>query len=161
MWARRYSSPNRCEMCFSTTKKHSRLTALALLGLALSACAADSADTIPLHFGTHLVQAEVAATPSQRERGLMHRTQLPAHSGMLFVFERADRHCFWMKSTPLPLSIAFINEQGLIVSLADMMPNTTTLHCPPVAIRYALEVSQGEFQQRGIAPGTTVGGLPH
>lgn len=147
-------------MCFSTTQKSSRLTVLALLGLVFSACAADPADTIPLRMGPHLVQAEVAATPPQRERGLMHRTQLPANTGMLFVFERADRHCFWMKDTPLPLSIAFIDEQARIVSLADMAPNTTTLHCPPTAIRYALEVSQGGFQQRGIVPGTTVGGLP-
>ena len=138
-----------------------RLGALALISLAFSACAADPADTIPLRVGPLLVQAEVAATPAQRERGLMSRTRLPANTGMLFVFERADRHCFWMKNTPLPLSIAFIDEQARIVSLADMAPHSTTLHCPPVAIRYALEVTQGGFQQRGVAPGAAVAGLPH
>lgn len=139
--------------------KH-RLGALSLMSLAFSACATDATSTIPLRIGPHLVQAEVASTPPQRERGLMNRTGLPANTGMLFVFERADRHCFWMKNTPLPLSIAFIDEQARIVSLADMAPHTTTLHCPPIAIRYALEVTRNGFQQRGITPGTVVGGLP-
>ena len=90
----------------------------------------------------------------------MGRTRLDDGAGMLFVFESAARHCFWMRDTPLPLSIAFVDTDGRIVSLADMQPHSETLHCPPTDIRYALEVKQGEFQRRGIAAGTRVDGLP-
>jgi hypothetical protein len=79
---------------------------------------------------------------------------------MLFVFEQPGRHCFWMRDTPLPLSIAFINSVGHIVDLDDMQPRTETLHCPRTDVRYALEVRQGGFQRRGIAPGIRVDGLP-
>ena len=90
----------------------------------------------------------------------MGRTHLPADGGMLFVFERPGRHCFWMRDTPLPLSIAFIDAAGRIVSLADMQPRSETLHCPGTDVRYALEVRQGEFQRRGIALHAQVDGLP-
>lgn len=133
----------------------------ALLALALSAAPAEARDAlIPLTLGRHVFQVEVARTPAQRARGLMERTRLPANGGMLFVFEAADRHCFWMRNTPLPLSIAFIDEGGRIVALADMAPLADTLHCPPVDVRYALEVAQGGFAARGIAAGVRVGGLP-
>lgn len=137
-----------------------RLTPFALIVLIGSACAADAIESVSLQIGSHPIQAEIANTPALRELGLMHRTQLAPGTGMLFIFERNDRHCFWMKSTPLPLSIAFIDEQGRIASLADMAPHSTALHCPPTPIRYALEVTQGDFQPHNIAPGMTVRGLP-
>ena len=115
---------------------------------------------VPLAIGTHAFRVEVAATPAERARGLMGRTGLPANGGMLFVFETADRHCFWMRNTPLPLSIAFIDAAGRIVALADMAPRTDTLHCPPSPVRYALEIEQGGFTARGIVPGARVEGLP-
>jgi uncharacterized membrane protein (UPF0127 family) len=118
------------------------------------------ATDIPLHIGPHALRVEVAATPSRRERGLMARKQLPADGGMLFVFERADRHCFWMRNTPLPLSIAFIDAGGRIAKLDDMQPHSDTLHCADTAVRYALELAQGGFAQRGIATGAQVKGLP-
>jgi uncharacterized membrane protein (UPF0127 family) len=121
-----------------------------------SACAAD----LPLHIGPHTLQVEVAATPTQRGRGLQERKLLPADGGMLFVFERADRHCFWMRNTPLPLSIAFIDAGGRIARLTDMQPYSDTLHCADTEVRYALELAQGGFAQRGIAPGAQVKGLP-
>ena len=80
---------------------------------------------------------------------------------MLFVFEHPGRHCFWMRDTPLPLSIAFIDAGGRIVGLADMTPRSEALHCSGTDVRYALEVRQGEFQRRGITPRAQVGGLPH
>ena len=142
----------------STLRNARRCGAWALLLLSSVAAAQDA--PLPLHIGTHTFQVEVAATPQQRERGLMGRTRLPAHGGMLFVFERPDRHCFWMRNTPLPLSIAFIGADGRIVNLADMQPHTETLHCPSADVRYALEVAQGGFRQRGIAAGAQVNGLP-
>ena len=129
------------------------------LGLLLCGTAA-SAGQLPLHIGPHAFQVEVAATPQQRQRGLMGRTHLAADGGMLFVFEQPGRHCFWMRDTPLPLSIAFIDAAGRIADLADMQPRSDSLHCPTTEVRYALEVRQGEFQRRGITPRTQVGGLP-
>jgi uncharacterized membrane protein (UPF0127 family) len=90
----------------------------------------------------------------------MGRTHLAADGGMLFVFEQPGRHCFWMRDTPLPLSIAFIDSAGRITDLADMQPRTETPHCPGADVRYALEVRQGEFQRRGITARMQVGGLP-
>jgi uncharacterized membrane protein (UPF0127 family) len=132
----------------------------AALALSLPGIATGDEARIPLRIGPHLFQAEVAATGPQRERGLMGRTSLPADAGMLFVFEEADRHCFWMKDTPLPLSIAFVDAAGRIASVDDMQPLTDTLHCPAADVRYALEVARGGFQRRGIAAGARVDGLP-
>jgi uncharacterized membrane protein (UPF0127 family) len=141
----------------SASNQGSLWRALALLLLGGPAHAADSST---LHIGPHAFQVELATTPQQRQRGLMGRTHLPADSGMLFVFEEPGRHCFWMRDTPLPLSIAFIDPSGLIADLADMQPRSEALHCPSADIRYALEVRQGEFQRRGIAPRAQVDGLP-
>ena len=144
----------------SASIKVNRLGALALVAAFCSACAAESPEQITLHIGQHAFQVEVAATPQQRERGLMQRDALPANGGMLFVFERAGRHCFWMRNTPLPLSVAFADMDGRIVQLADMQPHTDAFHCAKVDARYALEVSQGGFQSRGIMPGDQITGLP-
>lgn len=138
----------------------SRSSAFALLLLCSSAGAADNDVLLPLHIGPHAFRVEVADTPREREQGLKGRTYLPADGGMLFVFERPGRTCFWMRDTPLPLSIAFIDAAGRIVGLADMRPRTETLHCPGGNARYALEVRQGEFERRGIALRALVDGLP-
>lgn len=135
-------------------------SALLLAGLWNAACAAENSATLPLTIGKQIFQVEVATTPRERERGLMARKQLAANGGMLFKFERAAPHCFWMRNTPLPLSIAFIDEQGRIANLADMQPQTDTLHCATIPVRYALEVAQGQFAQRGITAGSQVDGLP-
>lgn len=133
-------------------------SALALVVVCGSAAASDS--RLPLRIGPHAFQVEVAATAQQRQRGLMGRTHLAADGGMLFVFEQPGRHCFWMRDTPLPLSIAFIDTTGRIAGLADMQPRSEALHCPATEVRHALEVRQGEFRRRGIAPGARVDGLP-
>lgn len=140
--------------------KPGRLSALALMAVLSGACAAEIDGRQVLRIGAHTFQVEIAATPQQRERGLMGRTQLAEKGGMLFVFDAAGRHCFWMRNTPLPLSIAFIDEAGRIANIADMQPHTDTLHCPATAIRYALEVAQGGFAQRRIVAGVRVNGLP-
>lgn len=129
-----------------------------MLGISTSVPAASAG--LPLRVGAHAFQVEVAATPQQRQQGLMGRTHLAADTGMLFVFEQPGRHCFWMRDTPLPLSIAFIDASGRIAGLADMQPRSDTLHCPAGDVRYALEVRQGEFQRRGIGVHLQVDGLP-
>ncbi|HQT31099.1 MAG TPA: DUF192 domain-containing protein [Thiobacillus sp.] len=135
-------------------------SALLLAGLLNAACAAETGSPLPLSIGKQVFQVELAATPSARERGLMGRTRLAANGGMLFKFEQAAPYCFWMRNTPLPLSIAFIDTRGRITDLADMQPHSDTLHCPKTDVRYALEVAQGGFAQRGITVGAQVNGLP-
>ncbi|KAF7600778.1 MAG: hypothetical protein CGU28_11195 [Candidatus Dactylopiibacterium carminicum] len=112
-----------------------------------------------LGIGMFRVQAEVADTQGSRARGLMYRRTLPAHTGMLFVFEQPAEQCFWMKNTLLPLSIAFIDDAGHIVNVEDMQPMTETSHCSAKPVRYALEMNQGWFQSKGFGPGTPVRGI--
>jgi uncharacterized membrane protein (UPF0127 family) len=116
--------------------------------------------TIELKTGIYRIQAELADTPKAREIGLMNRTSMPANSGMLFVFEQKAGHCFWMNNTKIPLSIAFIADDGKIVNIEEMQAETTNNHCPKAAVRYALEMNKQWFSERVIAPGTVIQGLP-
>lgn len=119
------------------------------------------AEKIVLKIGGQTVLAEVAATPQSRERGLMQRDQLCANCGMLFVFEKAGRYGFWMKDTPLPLSIAFIATGGAIINIAEMRPRTTEPHRANGNALYALEMHGGWFARNGIKPGDRVLGINH
>jgi hypothetical protein len=78
---------------------------------------------------------------------------------MLFIFDGAAVHCMWMKNTYIPLSVAFLDAQGTIVSIADMQPHSEDSHCAARPALYALEMTQGWFAQRNIKPGTKLGGL--
>jgi uncharacterized membrane protein (UPF0127 family) len=98
------------------------------------------------------VQVEVARTQSARARGLMGRSELKPDHGMLFVFDAPERICMWMRNTPLPLSVAFLDEQGEIVNIENMEPLTDTAHCATREARFALEMTQGWFQNRSIRP---------
>jgi uncharacterized membrane protein (UPF0127 family) len=116
--------------------------------------------TTQLIINDHAVQAEIAATDASRAYGLMNRTSLPENHGMLFVYDEPSSVCFWMKNTPLPLSIAFIDATGRIVTLADMPPFSLDSHCPAEPALYALEMEQGWFARRQIGVGEVVKGLP-
>lgn len=135
-------------------------------GCALAAMAtacAQSPASLPvrqLTAGMYAIKAEIAATPEARELGLMYRKTMPANEGMLFVFEEKAGHCFWMKNTDLPLSIAFLADDGSIVNIEDMAPQTEDNHCPRAAVRYALEMNKGWFAQKGLKAGAKIGGLP-
>ncbi|MDN3922044.1 DUF192 domain-containing protein [Pelomonas sp. PFR6] len=115
---------------------------------------------ITLGAGMHLIQAEVAQTQEQRAIGLMHRPSMPTNAGMLFVFEDAGQQCFWMKNTLLPLSIAFIADDGSIVNITDMQPQSLDSHCSAKPVRYVLEMNQGWFAKRGIKAGAKLRGQP-
>ena len=108
---------------------------------------------IQLQAGMHQMQVQVAATTDQRAIGLMHRAEMPQAEGMLFAFEQATQQCFWMKNTLLPLTAAFIADDGTIVNLADMKPQTTDAHCSDQPVRWVLEMNQGWFAKRGIKAG--------
>ena len=116
--------------------------------------------TIELKTGIYRIQAELADTPKTREVGLMNRSSMPSNSGMLFVFEQKAGHCFWMNNTKIPLSIAFIADDGKIVNIEEMQAETTNNHCPVAAVRYALEMNKQWFSERVIVPGTVIQGLP-
>ena len=116
--------------------------------------------TIELKTGIYRIQAELADTPKAREIGLMNRTSMPTNSGMLFVFEQKAGHCFWMNNTKIPLSIAFIADDGRIVNIDEMQAETTNNHCPTAAVRYALEMNKQWFSERVIVPGSIITGLP-
>lgn len=128
--------------------------------LLLAACEDPPMQSQQIQIGAHAFQVEVAETRAQRARGLMGRTELAADAGMLFVFDAPGRHCFWMRDTPLPLSIAFIDDRGRITDLADMAPRDETPHCPSGDVRFALEVRQGEFARHGIRPGMQMNTCP-
>ena len=108
---------------------------------------------IPVYIKHREIRVEVARTDEERSRGLMGRTFLKKEEGMLFIFEEEGYHGFWMKNTLLPLSIAFIDKEGKIVSITDMKPLTLSLHNPPKPILYALEMNRGWFAANKIKVG--------
>lgn len=133
-----------------------------LIVMLLAACggtaAAPPGSVIPVTIAGHTIRAEVAATPEQRQRGLMGREKLADDEGMLFVYS-VDKPglWYWMKDTPLPLSIAFIDKDYRIINTADMAPMDETTHYTTAApCRYVLEVSQGWFARHTIKPGDVV-----
>ena len=145
----------------STPRAGSGLLALAaaILVLAAPSTVRTAEPEITLNAGLHLIRAEVVDTPETRARGLMYRESMPANHGMLFVFTFAERHCFWMKNTLIPLSIAFLDDRGVIVNIADMQPQTEDNHCSARPVRYALEMNQGWFAAKNIRPGFKISGL--
>lgn len=112
-----------------------------------------------LSAGFHRIVAEVANTAPSRQMGLMFRRTMPTQQGMVFVFERAQIHCMWMKNTLLPLSVAFIDDDGKILNIADMKPHSEQSHCAAAPARFALEMNQGWFAERGIGAGDQLGGI--
>jgi len=134
----------------------------ALIGLASLVVATMAQADMPraeLTAGFHRIEAEVAATQPDRTQGLMHRRTLGPNQGMIFVFPVTATHCFWMKNTPLPLSIAFLDEKGAIVSIDEMAPETEDNHCPARPARFALEMNTGWFKAKGLKPGVVIGGV--
>ena len=111
-----------------------------------------------LSAGMHQIDALVAASPDERQIGLMFRKEMPQHEGMIFVFEQAAQQCFWMKNTLLPLTAAFLSDDGTIVNLADMKPQTMQSHCSDKPVRYVLEMNRGWFTKKGIKAGSKLQG---
>lgn len=111
-----------------------------------------------LSAGMHQIDAQVAQTPGQRQIGLMHRKEMPQHEGMLFVFEQPAVQCFWMRNTLIPLTAAFVADDGTIVNLADMQPLSEKSHCSEQPVRYVLEMNQGWFEKRRLSAGFKLGG---
>lgn len=107
--------------------------------------------------GMHVIQAEMATTEAQRQLGLMHRKMLGPNQGMMFVFDRPQQYCMWMKNTLIPLSVAFINNKNVILNIEEMQPQTLNNHCAVQPALYALEMNANWFKRKGIKPGDKVG----
>ena len=152
------------------TFKNSRCLGLSLLGmlfsaammLPLSVMAQDAPQMnlqrTKLAAGMHQIDAQLALSPEQRQIGLMFRKEMPQHEGMIFVFDQPTQQCFWMKNTLLPLTAAFVADDGTIVNLEDMKPQTENPHCSIKPVRYVLEMNKGWFAKKGIKAGSKLGG---
>jgi uncharacterized protein len=136
------------------------LLAAALLAFAAPGRAEAPLKALQLKVAGHALRAEVAATVEQRMKGLMFREKLGANDGMLFVFDEPGYHAMWMKNTPLPLSVAFVDGEGRILNILDMEPHTLDQHMAAGPARFAIETNKGWFAQRRIKPGDKVAGLP-
>lgn len=143
----------------ATIMLKSTLAALVFVSATGSAQAAAQFPITTLTAGIHVIKAEVVANEADRAQGLMFREKMGADEGMLFVFPAPAAVCMWMKNTLLPLSVAFIDENGKIINIEDMKPQSLESHCAHKPIRYALEMNQGWFKQKNIKPGSTIEGL--
>ena len=115
---------------------------------------------ITLTAGIHQIDTQVALTQNQHAVGLMYRDEMPMNEGMLFVFEQPTVQCFWMKNTRIALTAAFVADDGTIVNLENMKPQTTESHCSTKPVRYVLEMNQGWFAKKGVKPGSKLSGKP-
>lgn len=106
--------------------------------------------------GIHVIQAEVAANDAQRELGLMNRKAMGQNEGMMFIFDRPAKQCMWMKNTLIPLSVAFINSDGVILNIEEMQPKSEQNHCASQPALYALEMNAGWFKRKNIKPGSKI-----
>lgn len=127
--------------------------------LAAMRAAAESMPVIELTAGIHRIEAEVAATQENRMLGLMYRKTMAPQKGMLFVFDGLAKQCMWMRNTLLPLAVAFLDDQGRIINVEEMLPQTEDNHCAAKPARYALEMNSGWFRSRGLGPGAPVAGI--
>ena len=108
--------------------------------------------------GQH-IRATLSSTPQSRQKGLMNQKRLCKNCGVLFVFPKTGKYKFWMKDTPLPLSIAFIAADGTILELEEMQANTSTIHSAHENILYALEMHKGWFAEHSVKINEIVQGL--
>jgi len=140
-----------------------RAAAIAMLCCAALTSAQDGPQKLAqvrLNAGIHNINAELASTPQQREIGLMFRTAMPANDGMLFAFEQPGQQCFWMRNTLIPLSVAFLGDDGSVVNIDEMKPQTLDSHCSAKPVRFVLEMNEGWFAKRGIKAGSRLRGGP-
>jgi hypothetical protein len=143
-----------------------RCSGAVLASLALCAPLARAQETsteyrvIPLTAGIHVIRAEVAMAPTERAKGLMFRPALGPNQGMVFLFDEPAVQCMWMRNTLIPLSVAFIADDGHVLNIEDMVPQSEDNHCAAKPARYALEMNKGWFTKHGILVGAKISGLP-
>ena len=142
--------------------KTSRVLAagLAIFLASLASVAEVTFKSSTVKVGNHPLRVEVAADEPQRMQGLMFRKSLGREEGMLFVFDEPAYHSMWMKNTLIPLSVAFIDRNGVILNILDMEPQTLDSHMAAGPAIYAIETNKGWFAAKKVKPGDKVTGLP-
>lgn len=145
-------------MIFRQVRQFPLVFALAV-GLLPAAAVGAEMPVVELGAGMHRIEAELAHTDAARRIGLMNRSSMPAHRGMVFVFTQDARHCMWMKNTLIPLSVAFLDADGRILNIERMQPKTEDSHCAAAPARYALEMNADWFASRRIAAGDRIRGI--
>jgi uncharacterized membrane protein (UPF0127 family) len=155
-------SPCRFSLPRAVRPRRAALLLAALLGAPAICVTAAPADTLPvveLNAGIHRIHAELADNDSARMRGLMYREALAPNQGMLFIFDETATHCMWMRNTLLPLSVAFIDNDGSIVNIEEMKARTDDTHCARRGVHYALEMAAGWYKAHGLAAGSVIKGI--
>ena len=114
---------------------------------------------LALQVGEHPIRVMVARTMPERMIGLMYRATMEPDQGMLFVYPEPALHAMWMKNTALPLSVAFIDERGVVINIEEMEPRTLNAHAAARPAKYSLEMNGGWFAKHSIQPGTAITGL--
>jgi uncharacterized protein len=154
-------------ICIKTRRLRHLVFAItsALFCLALTAAQAQDGPqprlpTTRISAGMHVIETELAVSPAQQQAGMMFRTSMGNNEGMLFVNDDSSVRCFWMRNTLIPLSIAFVSDDGTIVNIAQMQPRSDESHCSTKPVRFALEMQQGWFAKRGIKAGARLRGKP-
>ncbi len=112
-----------------------------------------------LSIGMYQIAAEVADSYDSRARGLMGRESMPDNAGMVFVYEQQATHCMWMRNTLIPLSVAFLDDDGVIINVAQMTPQSDDSHCAKRPARFALEMNAGWFRAKGFGAGDRIDGV--
>ncbi len=138
--------------------------ALAVTWIVASACSSERTAAPPRQprvlvqgaSGAVAVRVEVARTPEEQRRGLMHRRELAPDAGMLFVFPREERHAFWMENTFLPLDLLFIGDDAVVRAVVERAPLGRESDDGGVSSRYVLEVNRGWSRTHGVKPGAKV-----
>ena len=137
-------------------KRIAVIVAALAAGAGLIDCASADEEKITLPVGAHEFIVEIAVTEEERARGLMYRESLPPDHGMLFVFPDSSPRSFWMKNTAIPLSIAYINANGVILEIYDMEPHSLETVRSRYSAKYALEVNRGRFKEVGVSVGDRI-----
>jgi uncharacterized membrane protein (UPF0127 family) len=137
------------------------LAALLFVAAAALHARADTAmQTLHLKVASHPLKVEVALTEEQRNQGLMFRKSLGHDDGMLFIFDDPGYYAMWMKNTLIPLSVAFVDADGVILNILDMEPQTLDSHGAAGPAVYAIETNKGWFAAHKVKAGDKVTGLP-
>ena len=135
--------------------------ALLALALAVWTVGCSAGGEARLKIGDHKLIVEVADSPGEQVVGLMNRDFLPADRGMIFVFEEPKKAFFWMKNTSIPLDVAFLDSEGVILEILPLVPfEETRVASKSDQVAYAIETNRDWFASRGLMPGLKVQGLP-
>jgi uncharacterized membrane protein (UPF0127 family) len=132
---------------------------LTCLSLAHVATASAELPRVDLFAGMYRISAEVAGDFRSRATGLMHRNDMASNEGMIFIYPEKGIHCMWMRNTLIPLAVAFLDDDGVVLNVEEMDAQTDDNHCARAPARFALEMNSGWFALKRIEPGMQIRGV--